>query len=169
MRKLICEASYVQSLVPTSPPAQLVSRDDLIDQVIADQTTVLQTLRGVRPLPEWAGLSLSVTQMTALNVLYQRGGASVGELGRLVGLSKARVSLLVNGLVNHGLVERRQDPADRRRAVLQLSAHARGLLSEYYTGSRQQFTDWLARLDPADLASLARGMRALAAAASTDS
>jgi DNA-binding MarR family transcriptional regulator len=130
---------------------------------------VLQTLRGVRPLPEWAGLSLTVTQLTALNVPYQPGDASVGELGRIVGLSKARVSLLVNSLVKHGLIERRQDPADRRRAVLQLSAQAQGLLSEHYTGSRQQFGEWLARLERGDLASLARGMRALAAAASSDS
>jgi DNA-binding MarR family transcriptional regulator len=154
--------------VPTSQTTHLLVEDDLVDQVITDQTSVLQTLRGIRPLPEWAGLSLTVTQMTALNVLYQRGSASVGELGRTVGLSKARVSLLVNGLVTHGLVERRQDPADRRRAVLQLSSRAQTLLSEYVTGSRQQFASWLGRLDPSDLASLARGMRALADAANTE-
>jgi DNA-binding MarR family transcriptional regulator len=159
----------VLSPVPTSPPAQPAGRGDLIDQVIADQTTVVQTLRGIRPLPEWAGLSLSVTQMTALNGLYQRGAASVGELGSMVGLSKARVSLLVNSLVKHGLVERRRDPADRRRAVLQLSPRGQELLSEYYTGSRQQFTDWLQHLDADDLVSLARGMRALARTASADS
>jgi DNA-binding MarR family transcriptional regulator len=140
-------------------------RTDLIEQAIADQGAVLQRLHSVRPLPEWAGLSLTVSQLTALFVLYRHGSVSVGEFGRLVGLSKARVSLLVNVLMSHGLLERHQDPRDRRRAALRLSARAHALLSEHYTGSRQQFADWLAQLDAADLASLARGMRALAAVA----
>ncbi len=136
-----------------------------IEQVIADQTAVLQMLRGVLPLPEWVGLSLTVSQLTALFILYRRESASVGELGQLLGLSKARVSLLVNVLVSQGLVERHQDAGDRRRAVLRLSARARALLSEHYEGSRQQFADWLGEMEPADLASLARGMRALASVA----
>lgn len=152
---------------PLPPTPRAADSDDLIEQVIADQSFVLQTLRGIRPLPEWAGLSLTVAQLTALFALYRRGSMSVGELGSLVGLSKARVSLLVNTLVSNGLVERHQDPQDRRRAALHMSPRAQALLSEHYTGSRQQFADWLADLDPADLASLARGMRALAAVANS--
>jgi DNA-binding MarR family transcriptional regulator len=148
------------------PPAQSAAQStNLIEQVIADQTTILQMLRSVQPLPEWVGLALTVSQLTALFILYRRESASVGELGQLLGLSKARVSLLVNALVSQELVERHQDADDRRRAALRLSARAHALLSEHYEGSRLQFAAWLAELQAADLASLAHGMRALAAVA----
>jgi DNA-binding MarR family transcriptional regulator len=148
------------------PPTQSDSQTSrLIERVIADQTTILQMLRSVQPLPEWMGLSLTVSQLTALFILYRRESASVGELGQLLGLSKARVSLLVNVLVSQELVKRQQDAGDRRRAALCLSARAHALLSEHYEGSRHQFAAWLAELDRADLARLADGMRALAAVA----
>ncbi len=157
--------------VPSAQPARPSQSGDhsqsrdLVDQLIADQTTILQMLRSVRPLPEWVGLSLTVSQLTALFILYRRKSASVGELGQLLGLSKARVSLLVNALVSQQLVERHQDADDRRRAALRLSGRAHALLSEHYEGSRLQFAAWLAELDQADLVGLARGMRALACVA----
>ena len=148
---------------PRGTPAD--DRAALIEQVIADQRAVLHTLRSVRPLPEWVGLSLTLSQLTALFVLYRRGGLPIGELGRLLGLRKPAASLLVNALVAEGLVERREDPRDRRRTLAQLTPRAQALLAEHYTGSRQQFASWLAQLDAADLASLSRGLRALASVA----
>ena|SRR5579871_3676459 len=148
------------------PSAQSASESSgLIEQVIADQTTILQMLRSVQPLPEWVGLSLTVSQLTALFILYRRESASVGELGQLLRLSKARVSLLVNVLVSQELVERHQDADDRRRAALRLSGRAHALLSEHYEGSRHQFAAWLAELDQTDLAHLAHGIHALASVA----
>ena len=148
---------------PRATPAD--HRAALIEQVIADQRAVLHTLRSVRPLPEWVGLSLTLSQLTALFVLYRRGGLPIGELGRLLGLRKPAASLLVNALVAEGLVERREDARDRRRTLAHLTPRAQALLAEHYTGSRQQFANWLAQLDAADLASLSRGLRALASVA----
>jgi DNA-binding MarR family transcriptional regulator len=145
----------------------VTARAELIEQVIADQGAVLQILRSARPLPEWAGLSLTVAQLTALFVLYRRGSLPIGELGALLGLGKPAATLLVNALVGQGLVERREDPRDRRRTLAELSSRAHLLLSEHYAGSRQQFADWLAQLDPADLASLAGGLHALASLAAS--
>lgn len=60
------------------------------------------------------------------------------------------------------------DERDRRRTRAALTIQVQALLDEHYTGGRQQSADWLGQLDPADLASLARGMRALAWVAQSD-
>ena len=145
--------------------APRAERADLIEQVIADQSAVLQRLRSLRPLPEWAGKSLTLGQLRALFVLYRRGAMPIGELGAVLGLAKPAPTVLVNALVGLQLVERHQDARDRRRTLAALTPQAQALLDEHYTGSRQQFADWLSQLDPADLASLARGLRALASVA----
>lgn len=153
------------SVVPLTSASD---RAELIEQVMSDQGAVLQTLRSVQPLPEWAGLSLTVAQLTALFVLYRRGPVPIGELGTLLGLGKPAATLLVNALVGQGLVERHEDPRDRRRTLAQLSPQGQVLLSEHYTGSRHQFAEWLGQLESADLAGLARGLRVLAAVAQSD-
>ena len=158
-RMVSSSVSSVRPLTSAEP------RGDLIERVIDDQSTVLQVLRSVRPVPEWAGLSLTFGQLTALFVLFRRGPLPIGELGSLVGLGKPAATLLVNALVREGLVERHEDPRDRRRTLAQLTSGAQALLSEHYTGSRRQFAEWLSRLDPADLSSLAQGLRALASVA----
>ena len=145
-----------------APLTSAAPRADLIERVIDDQSTVLQVLRSVQPAPEWAGLPLTFGQLTALFVLLRQGPLPIGELGSLVGLGKPAATLLVNALVRQGLVERHEDPRDRRRTLAQLTSSAQALLSEHYTGSRRQFAEWLSRLDPADLSSLAQGLRALA-------
>ena len=100
-------------------------RADLIEQVIADQSAVLQRLRSVRPLPEWAGLSLTLGQLTALFVLYRRGAMAIGELGAVLGLGKPASTVLVNALVGRHLVERQEDARDRRISYAGVRKRAR--------------------------------------------
>src|SRR5438270_2459028 len=49
------------------------------------------------------------------------GERSVGELARELDLSLPAASKLTRDLEDHGLVERREDPEDRRRTVVALS------------------------------------------------
>ena len=138
----------------------------LVDDVLDAQQQLLQAFHAARPLPEWAGLSLTLHQLSALFVLFQRGPLATGRLGLLLGLRKPAATLLVDALVRHDLVVRKEDALDRRRILVHLSARGHTLINDHYTGSRQQFTDWLSQLPPEDLASLARGMQALATVAS---
>ena len=140
-------------------------RPDLIAHVIQAQAAILQALVGAQPLPEWAGHSLMLAQLTALFALFRSGPLPVGQPGAVLGLSKSAASLLVDALVRRGLVERHEDPRDRRRALTRLAPRGRSLISEHHSGSHQQFEAWLAELHPPELASLARGLAALASAA----
>jgi DNA-binding MarR family transcriptional regulator len=66
-------------------------------------------------LPEITELELSITHLKALSVLDTRDDdLSVNLLADSLGLSMAATSRMVEGLFKRGLVERGEDPLDRR-------------------------------------------------------
>lgn len=146
-------------------PHPTSSLEAFIDEVVTAQTAVLRALHD-RPVPAWLSLDLTIGQLKALFVLFHSGPTPIGQLGAALGLGRPAASLMVDALVQRGLVDRHEDPTDRRRTLAQLSPIAQTLMSEQLTGSREQFAGWLRELAPDDLASLARGMTALAKIAS---
>src|SRR3954451_10088393 len=149
----------MQPTLSSVPPTDL-----LVEDVISAQRSILQALHDGAG-PAWLSLDLTIGQLRALFVLYHGGPTPIGQLGAALGVGKAAASLLVDALVHQELVERHEDAADRRRTLTQLSPTAQTLLDEQLTGSRERFAGWLRRLGPEDLASLARGLRALATVA----
>lgn len=156
----ICYARDMRSSV-----SSVSRRDALVTDVLSAQTAVLRALHD-DPLPAWLSLDLTLGQLRALFVLYHGGPTPVGQLGSALGLGKPAASLLVDTLVQRGLVERHEDPTDRRRTLTQLSPSAQTLMAEQLTGSRDRFAGWLRQLALDDLTSLARGLRALSSIAS---
>jgi DNA-binding MarR family transcriptional regulator len=57
---------------------------------------------------------LSISQVRLLHILHAAGGQSVGDLAARLGISAATASRACDGLFRAGLVERREDPDDRR-------------------------------------------------------
>lgn len=55
---------------------------------------------------------------------------NIGEVGALLGVTKQAAAKVVGSLVDEGLVERREDPADRRAAVLGLTPDGRRFLAD---------------------------------------
>lgn len=63
-------------------------------------------------------LGLHVTDHKALGILWAQGPMSAGRLGELLGLTTGAVTAVIDRLDRAGYVERRQDPADRRRVIV---------------------------------------------------
>ena len=136
----------------------------LVSQAVLDQGTVLRALHDAG-VPPWLELDLTIGQLRALYALFRSGPLPIGQLGAALGLGKPAASLLVDALVQRGLVERNEDPQDRRRTFARLSPATRDQLGAQRSGGRELLAGWLRRLPPEDLAHLARGLRALAAQA----
>jgi DNA-binding MarR family transcriptional regulator len=80
-------------------------------------------------LPEISELDLSLTQLKALAILDERvETVSVKELAERLGLSLAATSRSVDGLVKRKLVERVEDPLDRRVRRVGLSNRGRRIV-----------------------------------------
>src|SRR5216683_2720162 len=115
---------------------------------------------------KWRDLDLSMQQLRAMYFLRDEEEMSVGRLAELFGVGLPAASLLADRLVRSGFVERRDDPADRRRVLLSLTRAGVRLVTDLREGSNSLLRRWMASLAPEDLAALSQGWRALAEVAS---
>jgi MarR family transcriptional regulator, organic hydroperoxide resistance regulator len=115
---------------------------------------------------KWRDLDLSMQQLRAMYFLRDEDEISVGRLAELFGIGLPAASLLADRLVRSGYVERRDDPADRRRVLLSLTRTGLRLVTDLRDGSHSLLRRWMSSLSPEDLAALTRGWRALADVAS---
>ena len=110
----------------------------------------------------WLRIDLTLSQLKVMFTLAQSGSANVSEIAGLVGIGNAGASLLVDRLVRLGLAERTEDPADRRRTIVRLSAEGVSLVRELNHGGRERLHRVLAALSTEDLAALLQGVSAAA-------
>lgn len=80
---------------------------------------------------EMQDLELSFNAMRALFHLRATARLSISEVAESTHLSVPAASHMVERLVRRGLVERREDPANRRQKVLTLGAGGRALLERF--------------------------------------
>ncbi|ASR35621.1 MarR family transcriptional regulator [Prauserella marina] len=77
---------------------------------------------------------LTAQQGQLLCVLMSRP-YGMGELGEVLGLAKSSLSGLVDRTAHRGLVEREQDPDDRRAVRVALTAKGSALAEEFYAAT----------------------------------
>jgi DNA-binding MarR family transcriptional regulator len=73
---------------------------------------------------------LSVAQLAALYVLDERMTLRVGDVATELALSLPTASRLIDDLVRQGLVDRKEDPTDRRARILSLAAKGRAFIAK---------------------------------------
>jgi DNA-binding MarR family transcriptional regulator len=106
-----------------------------------------------------AGLSL--TAAATLGRLQREGPARLTELAAAEGITQPSMTALVARLSAQGLVQRGEDPADRRAVVLSLTPAGADLLAQRRAARTTRLAPYLARLSPDDLRSIAAAMPAL--------
>ncbi len=73
--------------------------------------------------------SVTPTQYAALVKLHDLGEQSQNQLGRLTAMDPATIQGVIKRLEERRLIERSEDPDDRRRATLRLSAAGEALVT----------------------------------------
>lgn len=101
-------------------------------------------------------------QTSALGALYEHGAMTVKELANSEGVAHPTMSRLLAGLEASGAVTKREDTADRRRQVVNLTGKGRRMYEAAYQ-RRQQLIDLLvAQLKPETVADLLAVLSAMA-------
>lgn len=117
--------------------------------------------RLARQLRQQAGTGLTPTLLSALSTIYAAGPLTPGELAALEQVTAPTITRVVTKLAHDGLVYRAEDPNDRRRGLLSVTAEGRRRLEH----SRTLRTAWLARrlleLEAADRAKLAESLEVI--------
>ncbi len=77
------------------------------------------------------GIEISGGQGRILFVLWKNDNLTVGEISRKTSLAKNTVSIVVDGMVQKGIVERSINPDNRRQTIISLTEYAKGLRGKY--------------------------------------
>jgi DNA-binding MarR family transcriptional regulator len=108
---------------------------------------------------------VDIAQCRALVVIASRGSVSLGELAGATSLHLSTTSRMCDRLVSTGLLDRADDPADRRQLTLTLTGEGRRLVREVMRRRKLGLTPLLARLPPGSRTQLVTSLRSLAEAA----
>jgi DNA-binding MarR family transcriptional regulator len=73
---------------------------------------------------------LSIPQFSILMQLHHKGACGMSEVSERFEISAAAASQLVDKLVQGGLIERAEDPNDRRAKVLNISGKGKKLIQK---------------------------------------
>jgi DNA-binding MarR family transcriptional regulator len=105
----------------------------------ASSVLISQLARGMRRRIEQAvePLGLRPRELHALQHLRERGPSAQVTLVELLGIGATNLIAILNSLEDAGLIERRRDRADRRRAIIALSKQGDQLLADLDRGLRQ--------------------------------
>jgi DNA-binding MarR family transcriptional regulator len=98
----------------------------------------------------WADQGLSLPQIRLLLALAHYGPATINQIAERLHSGQSAASLLVDRLVQAHLVERTDDPADRRRAIVRLAEEGEALMGRRRAG-QQRLHVWLSDLDDTQL------------------
>jgi DNA-binding MarR family transcriptional regulator len=105
--------------------------------------------------------SLSVPQFRLLGFLGRHPGASLSEVAEHLGITRATASSMTDRLVKRGLVDRAEDPQERRQVMLKLTPSGQKELDQMRTMTRLKITELLGGLTPEELVSISSGLKVL--------
>lgn len=143
----------------------MTQHDAAVDAALRAQRALMEAIHATAD-PAWLHLDLTMGQLKALFALTDTA-LTVGQVADLMGLSKPTASLLVDRLVHLGLVERTEDPEDRRRTHVRLTPAGRDRAARLRQGGEDRWRSLLGQLAADDLAAWTRGVQALARVAAS--
>jgi DNA-binding MarR family transcriptional regulator len=95
-----------------------------------------------------AEATITLPQVLLLSHVERRGATSPTELAEAMHTSLPAVSQMLDRLVQQGLLDRTEDPVDRRRKTVATTADARAFLRKLKAARSTEFDLGLAPVDP---------------------
>lgn len=86
------------------------------------------------------GIEISGGQGRILFILWQTDNLTISEISEKTSLAKNTVSVVINGMVNKGIVERNTNPHNRRQSIVSLTEYAKSLEAKYEAVSSRMNT-----------------------------
>ncbi len=137
------------------------SIDDQVDAVMqATRVLVAVSARSIAAIED----RVTLPQFRVLVMIASRGQLNLRAVSAGLDIHPSNATRTCDRLVGAGLLSRRDDPADRRNLVLELTTAGRHLVDEVTAHRRDAITAVLTRMSRTDRDRLARALTAFAAA-----
>ncbi len=104
---------------------------------------------------------LTVPQFRTLAFVDHNKGTSLSAVANHMGLTLPSTSRLVDVLISRGMLTREDNPADRRRVKLDVTAHGLGILETSRRGTLTYLTGKIASLSAEDKEVIVKAMKAM--------
>ncbi len=140
-----------QAVDPPSPKA-----DQAAAELMEAMPAIMQFMR--TEMRSQREPSLSVPQFRVLAFLSRHPNASLSEVADHIGITRASASAMVDRLVQRGLVDRQEDPSERRHIMLKLTLTGSDLLESMRNSTRQTIAGLLNKLTPEELNYISAGL-----------
>ena len=128
------------------------TRDGIAELAAFLRPSLLRLTRLIRN--QRADMSVTLTQVSAMNTLQVHGPMSAGELASYERVQPPSMTKVLANLEERGLVQRAPHPTDRRQAVIAISDAGAALLESERRSRDAWFSKQLARLTPEERADL---------------
>ncbi len=83
------------------------------------------------------GIEINGGQGRILFVLWKKDHLTISEISEQTSLAKNTVSVVVDGMVRKGIVERETNPSNRRQTIISLTDYAQSMREQYEAVSQQ--------------------------------
>ncbi len=141
-----------------------MDQSEKVKQVLRLQEELIHH-RAMLDAGPWLELNMSTPQLKALLLISEEDAIRMRELARKLGGSFSNATVLVDRLVERGLVERMMEPQDRRVVLVHATEDGRLLIEQLVTSWRSLTEALLKGLSPEDLETVRKALGILVNAA----
>ena len=143
-----------------SDPQQQRQSDDIIEESICIWDKLFLDMSSVMPY-ELYELDVRIPEIRMLQYLNQNGSMSMGSIARWMNVGHPSATMIVNRLVERGLVVRERDHRDWRVVLCRLTDMGQRLIGGHGNPIMKGFRSRLETLTNRQLQNLVRALRAL--------
>jgi len=127
-------------------PARAGSELEVDEQVLVGLRRIIRAAQiNAKELARAAGLTTS--QLVVLELLSSHDAMTPGQIARAMNLTQATVTILLDRLQTHGLIERQRNERDRRTVQVRLTAMGRQRFTQTPQSLQQRFIEAFSRLE----------------------
>ncbi len=142
------------------------NKEELIESVLQLSDNAFRELLPILP-KEWLQLDLTMPQLKVALLLFMNGPDRMSTIASSLGVSLATATGVVDRLVERGVVEREDDPSDRRVVICHLTAEGEKMISGLWQLARARSGELLRGMALDELGLLKQGLEALVRAGET--
>ncbi|WP_327003707.1 helix-turn-helix domain-containing protein [Dactylosporangium sp. NBC_01737] len=123
--------------------------DDTVRELLLVMPRLVGRIKRLPPPEQLRSLDLAPRHLSMLSLLLLDGPLTVSQLAGMLGVAPTTVSLIVSDLSRKGVLVRREDDADRRRRIIDISDESRPAIAQWLSPGARAWRHALAPLSPA--------------------